>query len=573
MEELSLADILFIANRRKGYFFATFAVVAVILVIFALNWSNYRSSATVEIDQSYIPSNITTPIGMSPDDTMMEVADQRISLIQEKVTSSSSLAEIIEKFNLYQAARNVSPVASLTATMQRKIKLAFVSSTTSNPAAAQKESAEQLSAIAFTLSFDYSDPHVAQQVTDELVTRFLDEDLKERRTQAKEVSDFLAAQISALETSMAEQEKKIADFRAKYGESGPAALMFNEQAASSANFAIQNLDTQLTSNEGTQGAIRAQLAVVDPYSRVIAEGQVLTTPAIQLKALQAQYATLTGQYGPDHPDVVKLRSQIATLKAVVAADKQGGEDTGELKAQIADVKTNLEAAKSTEGPDNPDVKTLEKQLKSLEKRLSNATTHHDDGIKADADNPAYLELVAQLRSAETQHDSLQAQRDALAKQLDKYQKTLANNPAVEQQMEALSRDYDNAQLRYRELKEKKQAADMTAQIQEDRKGQRLVVIDPPSLPEDTHPARLLLILAAFVFAGMAGVGVVIITEALAQGVHGPNHLTSLVGAPPLVTIPHMATEMEKNRYRRAKVYGAGAVVAIAAVMFISSFFK
>lgn len=80
---------------------------------------------------------------------------------------------------------------------------------------------------------------------------------------------------------------------------------------------LQNLDSQITANEGTQGSMRAQLATVDPYSRVIADGQVLTTPRIQLKALEAQYSTLTAQYGPDYPDVVKARHQIAALKAQI----------------------------------------------------------------------------------------------------------------------------------------------------------------------------------------------------------------------------------------------------------------
>jgi uncharacterized protein involved in exopolysaccharide biosynthesis len=110
-------------------------------------------------------------------------------------------------------------------------KVDLVSGTISNPAAAQKQTAEQLSAIAFNLSFDYTDPQLTQQVADALVTRFLDEDLKQRRVQAQETSGFLDNQIRALENNMGEQEKAIADFRAKHGESGPAALMFNQQAA------------------------------------------------------------------------------------------------------------------------------------------------------------------------------------------------------------------------------------------------------------------------------------------------------------------------------------------------------
>src|SRR4029077_3821287 len=135
-------------------------------------------------------------------------------------------------------------------------------------------------------------------------------------------------------TSMADQEKKIAEFQEKHGITRPEVMMFNQQAAANAAMNMQGLDTQIASNEGTQGSIRAQLALVDPYSRVIADGQVLTTPATQLKALQAQYATLTAQYGPTHPDVVKLEHQIESLKK----ETGGGSriESGQLKAQIRD---------------------------------------------------------------------------------------------------------------------------------------------------------------------------------------------------------------------------------------------
>src|SRR6201999_1546287 len=99
----------------------------------------------------------------------------------------------------------------------------------------------------------------------------------------------------------------------------------------------QTLDSQLTANEGTEGSLRAQLAVVDPYSRVIANGQVLTTPAIQLKALEAQYATLTAQYGPEHPDVLKAKHQIESLRAQIGSKNgKSANDVAQLKAQVED---------------------------------------------------------------------------------------------------------------------------------------------------------------------------------------------------------------------------------------------
>jgi uncharacterized protein involved in exopolysaccharide biosynthesis len=557
MEELTLADYFIILRRWKNIFLTTVCVLLVLTVVFVLRWSNYRSTAVVQIEQPEISSNATAPLG-STRDTIEAMADQRISVMEQKVLSTSSLIEIITKFDLYASARKHKPIADIAENMRKKIKLDLVSSTLANPSSANKES---LSAIAFNLSFDYGDPLLAQQVTDELVTRFLDQDLKERRTETQETTAFLETQIAALEASLSEQEKKIADYQKEHGVSRPENLAFNQQAAATITLDLQNIDGQISTVEGNLGSLRAQLATVDPYSRVIADGQVLTTPSIQLKALQAQYATLTAQYGPEHPDVVKIRHQIEALQSQVG---RMSKDAAQLKAQIIDVRTNLEAAQKTYGPEHPDVVALQNQLQKLEDQLATrkqrAPTSGED-ILADADNPAYLQLVAQLHAAEEQHKSLVEQRKELQAQQENYQKAVSENPEDEKEMAELSRDYDNSQLRYRELKEKKMAADMDEQMQKDRKGERLTLIDPPELPLNTHPPRILLIVCGLFLSFLGGIFCVTIAQILSSSVIGIRHLEALVGVAPLVAIPHIFTKYERQRSWQHKIQMLWNVIA------------
>ena len=106
MEELSLKDYIAILKRRKKHFLLAFGILFALAGSYALHWSNYRSLATVEIEQPEIPANMTTPIGMSPTEMLEALADQRVSRIEQKVTASASLIEIIKKFNLYPGATN-----------------------------------------------------------------------------------------------------------------------------------------------------------------------------------------------------------------------------------------------------------------------------------------------------------------------------------------------------------------------------------------------------------------------------------------------------------------------------------
>jgi len=561
MEELSLVDVLSVFKRRKRAFFVVAMCVFLLSAVFALRWSNYRSTATVEVALPEVSSDVTNAGGREA--AREALADLRISYLQQKVLSTGSLVEVITKYNLYGTKRATTQIAMLANGMRNKIKVELVGGSLANSASAQKATANQLAAIAFNLSFDYSDPLLAQQVTNELVSRILDEDIKQRRGQAKETTAFLNAQIKMLEDTLSAQEKKIAGLRSTYGETRPDALAFNQQAATSLMMSLQGIESRLTTNLGDQGALRAQLAAVDPYSRVVSEGRLLTTPSIQLRALKSDYATLTAKYGPSHPDVKKVGRQIESMET------QHGSlaDTGVLAALLSDAKANLGTIQTTKGQENPDVVALKTRIRNLESQIKVAEkkTTQQGLVKNDADNPAYLAVVAQLRSTEEQGKALQSQKEALQQQLDRYQKAIVQNPQVEQQMSALSRNYENDQLRYRQLKAQKTESEMSETIEESRVGQRLVIINPPELPLSTQPARGLLLLAGLVLALLCGAGAVFGAQFLRQSVVGAAHLEALAGAAPFVVVPHFVTEGERAHRTREKIHVAFLAALVCVV--------
>lgn len=487
MEDLSLSDILAIFKRRRAYFLVTFLGLFALFSVVALRWAHYRASVTVQIEQPMISSSVANVAGADPADALMGLADRRISQIQQKVTSVESLNAIIHKLNLYPGANQTLPPEKLAAIMRSKIKLDFINSAISNPVAAQKETVERLSAIAFTLSFDYSDPELTKQAVDALVQHFIAEEAAQRLGQTEKTASFLNAELTQLEGEIKAQEQKIAEFKGKFGESGPTATLFNQQASMSNTMSLQNIESQITTNAATIGTLRSQLATTEPYLPTIeADGKLLTSPTAQLKSLQAQYAALTGRYGPEHPDVMKVSEQLKSLKAELAAKGKSG------------------------------------------------------GVRRDADNPVYLQITAQLSAATAQQQALQSQREALMARQAKYDRAIAENPLLEQQMSQLTLDLDNAKQRYRELKEKMQTAEMRQKLQSGDNGQRLKIINPATVPEGTHPKRKLLLLAGFVLSLFSAIGVVILLELLRQSVRGGNHLASIVGVAPLVTIPHIA---------------------------------
>ena len=561
MEEFDIYKYMNILRRRKVSYFVTALLLFFLTLYLSTTWSRYKSTATLQISQPTIPQGMAAPIGTDPSQLLQALANQQIEQIERAVTSTASLVDIITKFNLYGGALQTVPLADMAIGMRTKIKVKLVESQFATPASARTGRASDVPGLAFDLSFTYGDPLTAQKVTNELVTRFLDEDLNRRRAESQETIRLLDRQIGDLEKEMSDQDAKISALRETAADSRPEALGLNQQAMMSTFMNLQAVESQLAEADRNRGNLRTQLAGVEPYSRVIAEGQVLTTPQVQLKALQAKYATLSGQYGPEHPDVVKLRHQIEALQQEVGVSSP---DTAQIQAQIGDLRTNLAAATKTYGPDHPDVKALQRQLAAAEDQLSRAAspTQHD-AIKRDADNPAYLMLIAQLDATEQQYKSLQAQRDNLKKQYEQYQRNLVKTPATEREMAAIVRDSDSAQLRYRELKEKRQSAQMSAEMDQNRLGARLSVVDQPALPTQTSPPRFLLFLAGTILSLGGGLGGVVVREMLSRSVNGTSDLIEIAGEPPLVVIPYIVTRDERQSKRKLRRWIAiGVLVAL-----------
>jgi len=569
MSEIYLLEYALVMWRRRRLFFAVFFLVFIASVVFAFNWRNYKAFATVEV----APPEISTEAFeiSDPSNAVEAMADLQISRLKQKVLSTNSLAEIITRLNLYSGQRKSVPIAYIAEGMRENIKLELLSTSLANPASAQKASALQLSAIAFTLSFKYSDPYLAQQTVNALVSRFLDEDIKERRNIAKKTSEFLQSQMDVLTKSLGEQEEKIAEFRAVNGNVRPDSLAFNQQASIAMSTRLHSIQSEIMSNMGLLGTLRAQLTQTDPYVRISENGELLTTPHMQLKMLRSQYATLTAKYGSQHPDVVKVLRQISAMEESL----NPASETAGLRAEIADAQANLDKMQETYGINHPDVVSLKRQKSQLKKRLASlekskagrSGNSFSAQVKGDADNPTYLQIVAQIEAAKKKQEALKTQKEEIKKQQEEYSYAISENPEAERELAALARDYENSTVLYRELKAKKLASDISETIEQGRIGQRLTVINAPELPRGTSPSRKIFVFAGFVFALISATGSVIIYQILSSSVMGAHHLENIVGVAPLATIPRIWTLEEKIKARqRVKRYAFIAFIALAALI-------
>jgi uncharacterized protein involved in exopolysaccharide biosynthesis len=181
---------------------------------------------------------------------------------------------------------------------------------------------------------------------------------------------------------------------------------------------------------------------------------------------------------------------------------------------------------------------------------------------ADADNPAYVQIQAQLAATLSDLKANDTQVGKLRTQVTQYERNVSLAPTVEKEYRELNRDYDNARLKYQEVRSKQVEARTAQDLETDRKGEKFTPIDPPLPPEQpVSPNRPLVFwLGVFLSAGLA-FGLVWMLDRLDTTVRSRDDLLKLLGVAPLALIPHIGTDEEQRTARRQMQIAAGGALA------------
>jgi uncharacterized protein involved in exopolysaccharide biosynthesis len=274
-------------KRRWAYFVIPFVVIASAGVGAALLWpATYLSEGIILVQSQQIPTELVRP-------TVTSAAQERLQVIEQRTMSRDNLVAIIDKFQLFPDKRTLMSITELVALMKQQTKIAPVDLQLDFKQRSRLENPT----IVFSVGFEYSDPATAARVANELVTRILSEDLRDRRSRATDTTKFLAREVQRLEADNAALDTRIAQLR----------LSQNKPASA-----------------GTD------------------------QPATVLSQLRSELVQKSALYSDRHPFIQSLKRQIeATEKAVtppVNAESGASASLEALVAQQESLQTTLDAA-------------------------------------------------------------------------------------------------------------------------------------------------------------------------------------------------------------------------------------
>jgi len=556
------------ARHRRPWLIAAFVfgmVVTLLLVVFLPPY--YRSAGTVLIEQQEMPQELVRS-------TVTSYADERVQVISKRVMTTETLLGIIRRYDLYPKERAKDTREALLGRMRKDIGLKMISADVIDPRSGHPTSAT----IAFEVSYVSGNPDLAAKVANELTTLYLNENLNNRTQLARDAATFLESEGDRLNHRIGELEAELAKFKEKHFHQLPELIQLNMQLLDHTDEELRTQEARKSSLEQQRVYLEAQLAQLKPNSTVFSEtGERIVSSADRLKMARSQLDSARALYGPDHPDVIRLQRQVSGLEAslaVAAKSKPGAAatSTAPTAAENADLQRKLESARASlaeisgrYSPEHPDRMRLQHAVDALQAQMDAAPASAVEPPKMtpkEADNPAFVQIQAQLSATLNELAALDEQVAKLRARSNEYQKNVSLAPQVEQQYRELGRDYDNTKLKYMEIRSKQAEAKTAQNLESDRKGERFTLIDPPLPPEEpVSPNRkLIFVLGLFLSVGLA-VAALWLFEMLDGSVRNRLDLLSLTGVPPLALVPHIATDSERRAGRRRMRLAFGSAMA------------
>lgn len=551
-QAIDIKDYLKIIKRRSKFLLIPFVVISILSIVLSVVLpSVYSSMATILIEEQEIPSDLVRS-------TVTTFADQRIQVISQRIMTRANLMDIIQKFDLYPKERKSKSEERILEKMRESIKVEPISANVID----KRSGAPALATIAFTLTFDDNSPALAQKVANELTSLFLKENIKSRTESAENATLFLSEESRRLKEKIQKIQTELAAFKEKNLNQLPQISQLNQQELTNLNNQLLSLDSQERSLHERQFYLEGELAQIDPNAFATnATGNRVFDMKDRLKILESEYPSLQASYSANHPDVIKAKREIDSLKK-----KTGGHtDLNNLNAELTNKKAELALLLKQYSEKHPDILRLKKQIATLQQSMLTADETESSYTSVLPDNPAYITLKAQMQSIQADLKSLNFTRSQLNKKTEELRHSLRKAPMVEKEYIDLIQDLDNTNLRYREVSAREMEAQISQQLEVERKGERFTLIDPPQEPlEAISPNRAAILFLGFVFASASGFGSVFFAEMLGSTINNEKSIVAILGVPPLSSIPYLESKEEREAYtKRRLIILAGTLIAIA----------
>jgi uncharacterized protein involved in exopolysaccharide biosynthesis len=479
-------DYVSVFNRRKWWFIVPVALSIIVggLLVWLLP-RTYQAMTTVAVSASRVAPTLLGTVEIDRQERMRAVSQQ---LLSRSVLERTARLEHLDADGSIEAA-----VSKLRGGISVALPDSITPSAAPAGAPVAQLSPEQKAELdTYQVSFLADTPEDAQRIVNRLAQVFVEENSKTREIRAQDTSQFIEAQLRASETRLTTLEGRLREMKETFMGRLPEQTNANLAMVSAMQRQLESNATAMRGEQDRLSMIEKQIDAMQQSADDAAaalKGTPAETAQSRVLTLRRELADAQLTYTDKHPEVVRLKEELATAEKAAAAERA---------RPAADRMALLSS--------NPDFRQLAKDREATKLRIA----------------------------------EFQRQQTAVNAQVAQYSGRVEAAPRVEQQMVSLQRAYDLERATYQDLAQKKQAALLNEELQRKQGGEQFAVLVPAGLPTEPFKPKPLRVILMAVAAGLVlGGGSAFGREYLDRSVHDARGLRDEFELPVLAEIPRI----------------------------------
>lgn len=310
-QRMPTLEVLSMARKEFRRYFLPLATIFAAIALFFLAWGlttppTYKSSATVLVQDNAALVPLMEGRTVAPNDA------SRATISRDVLFGRRVMEEVLKAGGWLEG--NPSPLEKVRIT-NSIIGRTEITITDRTPA---RSSDPRLSLV--KISYSDSEPQRAYAVARRFSEALIEEVLQSRARSSRSAYQFIDAQVEQYQSALAEADKELEAYRIANPDAVPGVGSDVSARIAELRRAVDDASMELA---GAGAQERQLMGLLARESQVVTVSRSAQGNA-QLAALQAEESRLMLSYTDQHPDVVRVRSQIRDLQGQLRSGRGGG---------------------------------------------------------------------------------------------------------------------------------------------------------------------------------------------------------------------------------------------------------
>jgi polysaccharide chain length determinant protein (PEP-CTERM system associated) len=495
----------------------------------------YEANAKVYVDTQSILKPLMRDLAVQPN------VDQQITMMSRTLLSRPNIEKVIRMSDMDVRARTPAERDRMIDELLKNVEMRVAGGTN-----------------LYSIIYKHRNQEESKRVVQSLLTLFVEQNLGDKRKDSDQARRFIDEQIKVYEQKLVSAENALKEFKLRNMETMPGQRTDYFSRMGDLNTTLNQAKLELRESEMSRDALKRQLATEAPTIAVaevelpnrdnnnsardgqagLPQGPVGADPLLEQR-LVTNRKTLDDmrlRFTDEHPDVKGVKriieqleeqrkEQIEANTASLARARAAAQRAAEQKASIA----------AAAGAPPPSTKP----------------------------NPVFEQMRVSMAESEAQIAALRARVSEFESRLGKFQGLAAAVPKVEAEFSQLNRDYDINRDNYQKLLARREAAQMSGEMDASSGVAEFRVIEPPRVnPRAVWPNRPQLLGVAFLAALGAGGLATVIRSQLSPVFTDRRALRTALNVPMLGTVSLIRTGAYRNAQRKSMLVFALGVAAL-----------